>query len=166
MKSNQSGYFYKTSPGTRGTRSWEWKKLFKKHFCLVFSLERKKPLTHRRSSKYDAVQESRDGLLNPVILAKYKYLISHKGLTELIRSMMGEGAFSNANHLRALGEERHGGNKDRETAYKTKLKGLDRNIKGTNRCLILRSKGKGSWTSVHGTTVSGTLLSPTEFRDF
>ena len=46
---------------------------------------------------------------------------------------MGGGGFSSADHLQTLWEERHGGQKDREVANKTKLKGLFRDLKGTDR---------------------------------
>ena len=72
----------------------------------------------------------------------------------------------NADHLRTLGEGRCDRKKDREAANETKIKGLVRNLKGTNRCLILRSKSTSAWLSVHGTTVSGTVLYATEFQDF
>ena len=51
-------------------------------------------------------------------------------------------------------------------ANETKLKGLVRDLKGTHRHLILRSKSTGAWLSVRGTTVSGTILSDTEFWNF
>ena len=45
------------------------------------------------------------GLLNPLTSAKEKYLSSQQGSAELIRYVTGEvGAFSNVDHLRALGE--------------------------------------------------------------
>ena len=56
-QSNQSGYFFNASPGTRGMSFPEWRILSRKKICLVFSSERKIPLTHLRSSKYNAVQE-------------------------------------------------------------------------------------------------------------
>ena len=80
--------------------------------------------------------------------------------------MTGAGAFSNANHLRTLGEERRDGNKYQDAVFETKLKGLFRDLKGTNKRLILRAKSTGAWLSVRGTTVSGTVLSATKFRDF
>ena len=40
---------------------WEWRRCFRKPFCVVFSSERKKPLTHCRISKYDSGQEIRIG---------------------------------------------------------------------------------------------------------
>ena len=49
------------------------------------------------------------GLLNPVTPAKEKYLISQRESAELIQSMTGVGAFSNANHFLELREERRGG---------------------------------------------------------
>ena len=43
-------------------------------------------------------------LLNPVTSEKEKYLSSQQGSNELIRAVTGGGEFSNANHLRMLGE--------------------------------------------------------------
>ena len=99
------------------------------------------------------------GLLNLVPLDKKKYIISHWESAELISAMTGGGAFSNADQLRTLGEERRDGKKDREVAKETKLKGLVQDLRVTNRRLILRSKITGAFMSVRGTTVSGTLLS-------
>ena len=80
--------------------------------------------------------------------------------------MTGGGAFSNANHLQTIWEEIRDGKKDQDTVYKTKLKGLVRDLKGTNKRLILRAKSTGTWLSVCSTTGSGTVLSSTGFRDF
>ena len=106
------------------------------------------------------------GLLNPVTSSKEKYPSSQKGSKELIRAVTGGGEFSNANHLRMLGEERRDRQKYREVSNITKLKGLVRDLKGSNRRLIICDKITGSWLSVRGTTVSGTVLSAMEFRDF
>ena len=55
--------------------------------------------------------------------------------------MRGEGgAFSNANRLRTLGEERHDIKKDRDDVYETKIGGLVCDLKGTDKRLILRAK--------------------------
>ena len=105
------------------------------------------------------------GLLNPVTSAQEKYLSSQGGSTELIWDVTVGGAFSNSDHLRTIGEEIRDGNKDREALYKTKLKGLVRDLKSTNRHLILRAKITGAWMSVRGTIVPGTVLYATEFRD-
>ena len=76
------------------------------------------------------------------------------------------GAFSNANYLQKIGEERHDGQKDQEVVEDTKLKGSDWDIKGANRHLILQAKIIGSWMSVRSTTVSVTVFSATEFWYF
>ena len=57
---------------------------------------------------------------------------------ELVRAVTG--GFSNADHLWTLSEERRDGKKDQYTAYKTKLKGLVCNLKGTDKRLILRDR--------------------------
>ena len=85
---------------------------------------------------------------------------------ELIWDVTGVGEFSNADRLQTLGEERRDGQKDQEVVNKKQLKGLVRYPKGTDRRIILQSERTGTWMSVHRTTVSGTVLSATEFRDF
>ena len=106
------------------------------------------------------------GLLNPVASEQEKSLRSTRGSSELAWAVTGGGAFSNADHLRNLSEEQHDGKKDREIVYEYRLKGLVRNIKGTDKHLLLHAKCAGAWLSVRGTTVSGTVLSATEFWDF
>ena len=98
-------------------------------------------------------------LMNPVTSARENYPSSQRGSTELIHSVPGGIEFSNVNHLRTLREERRDGQKYQEVANKTKLKGLVQYIKGTDRCLILRSRNTGDWLSVRDTAVSGTVLS-------
>ena len=71
--------------------------------------------------------------------------------------------FSNTEHIRTLSEERVYRKKDRDTAYKTKLKGLVRNLKVTYKRLILPAKITGAWIIVRGTIVSVTVLSAMEF---
>ena len=112
------------------------------------------------------VKKSVMGLLNPVTSAKEKYLISQRGSTEMGWTVTGGGSFSNSDHLRTLSEERRDGNKDQDVIQESRLKGLVRYLKGTDKRLILRAKSTGAWMSVHGTSVSGTVLSATEFRDF
>ena len=106
------------------------------------------------------------GPLNPVTSAKEKYLIPQWGSAELIRAVKGEGALSNVDHIRMLGEERCDERKYREAEYETKLKDLVRDLKGTDRRLILCAKSAGAWMSVHDTTVSGTVLSAMGIRYF
>ena len=86
------------------------------------------------------VRKSGLGLLNPVTAYQEKYLSSTRGSAELIRAVTGGGEFSNANHLRTLSEEKRDGEETRDVAYKSRLKGLVSNIKGTDKRLILRAK--------------------------
>ena len=112
------------------------------------------------------VKKSGLGLLNPVTPVQEKYLSSQRGSAEIVQAVTGGEAFSNADHLWTLGEERCDGKKDREASFETKIKGLVRDLKGTEKRLILCAKNTGAWLSVRGTTVSGTVLSATEFQDF
>ena len=80
--------------------------------------------------------------------------------------MTGGGAFSNADHLRTLSEERRDGKKSGNVAYISRLKGLVSDLKGTDKPLLLRAKIIGAWLSLRGSTVLGTVLSATEFWDF
>ena len=106
------------------------------------------------------------GLMNPVTSVKEKYLSSQWGSAELIRAVTGGGAFSNADHIRTLGEERCDGQKNWEVANKTKLRGLFQDLKGADRRLNIWAKSTGAWISINGTTVSGTVLYDTESWDF
>ena len=90
---------------------------------------------------------ARLGLLNPLTSVNEIYLSYHQRSAELIRVVMGGGEFSNANHLRTLGEEICDGQKDWEIANKTKLKGLVQELEGTDSRLILRAKRTGDCTN-------------------
>ena len=111
-------------------------------------------------------KKSELGLLNPVTSSQEKYLRSIQGSKELVWAVTGVGTFSNANHLRILSEERRDGKKDQDVAHESRPKGLVHNIKDTAKHLLLRAKITGAWLSGRGTTVSGTVLSATEFRCF
>ena len=106
------------------------------------------------------------GLLNPVTSSQNNHLSSTRGSTKLVWVVTGGGGFSNADHLRTLSEERRDGKKAQDVAYKSRLKCLVSNIHGTENCLLLRAKITGAWLSVRGTTVSSTVISATDFRDF
>ena len=106
------------------------------------------------------------GIPNPVTSAKEKYLSSQWGITEPIYAVAGGGVLSNAGHLLALGEEMHDRQKNRAEVNDATLKGLFRDLIVNDRSIILRDKNIGDWICVRGTTVSGTLLSAKEFRDF
>ena len=105
-------------------------------------------------------------LLNPVTSAQQNYLSSTQGSTELTWSVTGGGAFSNNYHLWTISEERRDRKKYQDAAYKTKLKDLECELKGTDKSLILRAKISDAWMVVRGTTVPGTVLSATEYRYF
>ena len=49
---------------------------------------------------------------------------------------------------------------------KSILKFLVSNVQGTDKRLLLCAKITGAWLSIHGTTVSGTVISATEIWDF
>ena len=59
VKPNRSEYLYNYLKTIREKRLQEWRRCFRKPFWPAFYLERKKPLTNSRNSKYDAGQESR-----------------------------------------------------------------------------------------------------------
>ena len=105
-------------------------------------------------------------LLNPVTSAQEKYLSSSQGSTELTRAVTGGGGFSDADHLRTLSEERRDRKEARDVAYESRLKGLVSDVKGFDKQLLLRAKITGTWMSVRGTSVSGTVLFATESWDF
>ena len=63
-------------------------------------------------------------------------------------------------------EERRDGQKIRDDANKVKLKGLVKDLKSTDRRLILSAKNTGCWLTVLDNMVTGTLLAVTEFCDF
>ena len=50
------------------------------------------------------------------------------------------GGFSNADHLRTLSEEGHDGKESRDVAYESRLKVLVRDLKGTNKRLLLHAR--------------------------
>ena len=109
-------------------------------------MERKNPLTHRRSSKYDVGQKYGLALLNLVTSANEKYLF---------QVMIGGWAFSNDYHLLVLREERRDGQKTRDGKNDAKLNRLVGDLIGTHQRLILRAISTGAWMNVRGTTVIG-----------
>ena len=71
-------------------------------FFLFWKYEN--PLNHRRSSKYDAGQEIWTGTPEYSDVIPGEVLSSQKGSAELVWSLTGGGAFSNADHVRTLSE--------------------------------------------------------------
>ena len=112
------------------------------------------------------VKKASMGLLNPVTSAQEKYLQYQQGSAELVRAVTGGGLFLNADHLRTLMEERRDGKKNRDAVYESNLKGLVINIESTDKRLLIHAKITGAWLSIRGTTVSGAVVSATEFVVF
>ena len=108
------------------------------------------------------VKKSGQGLLNPVTSSQEKYLRYQWGSAELVWAVTGGEELSNADHLRALSEERRDGEKNRDAAYESKTRGLVSDLKGTDNRLLICTKSTGAWLIVCGTTVSFTVLSATE----
>ena len=84
----------------------------------------------------------------------------------MVWAVTGGGGFSNVNHLWNLSEKRRDGNKAWDVAYESRLNGFVSNLQGTDKPLLLRVKSIVAWLSLRGTTVSGTVLSATEFWYF
>ena len=101
-----------------------------------------------------------------VISANKKYLSFLHAICNIIGSVIGERAFSSAYHIIALREERSDGQKVQDDSNGAKLKGLAKDIKAIDNCLIIRAKNTVSWPTVRGTTVTGTVLAATEFCGF
>ena len=68
--------------------------------------------------------------------------------------------------IATLGKKRNDGKKDQDDLNEINIKGLFRELKGTERCLLLQAKNTGAWLIICGTMVPGTVLSATEFWDF
>ena len=103
-------------------------------------------------------------LQNPVTLADEKYLSLQHAITELIRVVTREGAFSTTNHLLALREDMTDRQKRWDAVNNSKVKGLVNDIEASDCCLILCTKNIGSWMKVQGTMITGTVLATMEFR--
>ena len=106
------------------------------------------------------------GLQDPVTSTNKKYLSLIRAISDLIGAVMGAIAFSTANHLLALREEIRDEKKTRDDSNGTKLKELVYDLKAPVHHLILRYKKRGSWPTLWGNTVTGTVIAAAEFRDF
>ena len=76
------------------------------------------------------------------------------------------GGVSTSDNLWAVKEERQDGNKDRDDANDTKSRRIINAQGNLDKRLFMRANHMGSWMSVQGTTVTGTLLTATQFCDF
>ena len=152
VQSNQNRYFYRTSQRIRKTCLREWRRCFRKPFCFDFSSERKFYITHCRNSKYDAYQEIRYGHPESRDVCEPKNLSSQRAIKELIRSVTGEGEFSNSDSLLELREGRRDGQKIRYDVNNAKLKELFADLDATNCRLILCVKNTDVWLNWYSTS--------------
>ena len=74
--------------------------------------------------------------------------------------------FSTDFRLLELREESHDRQKIQDDANDAKLKGLVQDLEAPDHRLILRAKITGSWLTVWGTVVTGTLLAAIFFLFF
>ena len=72
--------------------------------------------------------------------------------------MTGGGAFSNADHLLEIREERSDRYKTWDYTNDATIKGSVGNLIGNDQSLILHSKNTGSWMNVLDTTLTGNFL--------
>ena len=112
-------------------------KMLREIFSLVFFRTEKNlsPIIGALST----MPVKKDGLgpLNLATSVKENYLISQWGSAGIIRAVTRGGAFSDANHLLDPRRGKHDGQKDRDDTNKTKIDGLVKYLKGTNRPLNL-----------------------------
>ena len=112
------------------------------------------------------VNKSGLGLYNPVAQAEEKYTGLLCESYDLIGSVTGERELSNADHLWVVKEERRDGKKYWYDGNDAKLRVTVNDQVDFEKRIFLQAKHTGSWLSVRGTTVTGTVLADTEFRDF
>ena len=105
------------------------------------------------------VNKSGLGLQNPVTSAADKCTSLLCSNSKMIGAVTGKMDFSTADHIKVVKEERRYGNKYWDDVNDTKLQGNVRNQGDFEKRL-------GSWTSVQGTMVAGTVLTVTQFSDF
>ena len=112
------------------------------------------------------VKKSGLGLQYLVTPDNKKYLSLLRANSKLIGSVTGASKISTANHLLELREEWHDGITLWDDAHGAKLKGLVKDLEALDRRLILSTKSTGSWMTIRGTIITGTLIAATEFCDF
>ena len=85
---------------------------------------------------------------------------------KLIRSETRERKLLTAYHQQVFKKEMRGGKKCYDCVNNAELEGFLKDIDIFDSCLFLRSKYTGSWMTVWGTVVTGTVLPAMEFSDF
>ena len=79
---------------------------------------------------------------------------------------MGDRDLSTDDHIWAIKKERKDREKYWDDANDEKMRVMVSDQIASNKLLSLPAKHTGSWLSVHGTTVTGTILAVAEFRNF
>ena len=131
--------------------------LFSVHFLQKIKISH----TPRSNSKFDSGQEGRTGPPKYRNVWKQKIRSPWYPRTELIWNVTGESEFYTADHLQDLREERRDGQKIHDDANNTKLRGLVENVKALVCHFILCAKHIGSWMTIWGTMVTGTVPAAT-----
>ena len=106
------------------------------------------------------------GLQNLVTSANEKILSSQRTSTELIRGVTRECEFPTADHLQRVKKEMSEGKKAWDDVNDAKLEGIIKDPPTLDRRLFLSAKQTGSWLTVRGTMVIGTIMPDMEFYDF
>ena len=84
----------------------------------------------------------------------------------MIGAFTGVRQFSTAGRLQAVNEERWDGKKDQDDANASKLKQIVNDQGDFEKLLFLCVMYTGSWMSIQGTMVTGTLITAPEFHNF
>ena len=78
----------------------------------------------------------------------------------------GQVGFSTADRIQAVKRGRRDGKKERDAVNDTKLYGIVSDQGTFEKRLFLHAKHTGAWMSIRVATVTGTVISATEFCDF
>lgn len=104
-------------------------------------------------------------LPNPQISADANYKNSILMNSHLLASLRGTDTFRSADHMSVTKEVRSELKLRRSEENESELERLTATMTPAQRRTIMRGKETGQWLSALPTTVSGTILSPQEFRD-
>ena len=120
----------------------------------------------RRNLNYDASQLIRPRPTRPgeIIQQEIPKFATYEQQDDWIRHRIER--ISTTDHLLAIREEIHSGQKIRDDTNEAKLKSLVKYLKANDLSLTLRAKNIDYWLNVRGTTVTGTVLEAMEYCDF
>ena len=163
MRFNRKSYFYRAWQNKWVTHLWEWRSFFRKKIALCFLQKIEISFTHYSNLKYNASQEIRP---SPTIPGD----VSQQQIPN----------FTMCKHQDDWSRNRS------ERIFNRRLPSSDQGIKAWRtkkpvmmpttptskyysmalNCLILRAKNIGYWMTVQGATVTGTVLTSTQFCGF